>query len=156
MHQLQGRIRPYPPLKRVLREKNSGEFCRGTALMSLCLLCFCHSVPALKTLFSDNSASFKLQGVLDTASYPVHDLTTSSGIGRRVVRVQSFAHATMQEVIRTEYVPELLVDKRLVYIKFHCHSFPLHFETHAFMELSYCTSFCCLNCFSNHHLCIYF
>ena len=55
----------------------------------------------------NETASFKLHCVLDTASYPVHDLTISSGIGRRVVSVQSFAHATMQEVIRMEYVPEL-------------------------------------------------
>ena len=55
----------------------------------------------------NETASFKLQDVLDTASFPVHDLTTSSGIGRRVVRVQSFALATMQEVIRTEFLPEL-------------------------------------------------
>ena len=59
----------------------------------------------------NETVSFKLQGVLDTASFPVHDLTISSGIGRRVVRVQSFALVTMQEVIM-EYVPELFVDKR--------------------------------------------
>ena len=67
----------------------------------------------LNAVVINETASFKLQGVLDTASYPVHDLTTSSGIGRRVVRVQSFALATMQEVIRMEYLPELFADKRL-------------------------------------------
>jgi len=66
----------------------------------------------LNAVVINETVSFKLQDVLDTASYPVHDLTTSLGIGRRVVRVQSFALATMQEVIKTEYLQELFVDKR--------------------------------------------
>ena len=66
----------------------------------------------LNAIAINETVSFKLQGVLDTASYPVHDLTTSLGIGRRVVRVQSFALATMQEVMKAEFLPELFVDKR--------------------------------------------
>jgi len=79
----------------------------------------------LNAVVINETASFKLQGVLDTASYPVHDLTTSSGIGRRVVRVQSFAVATMQEVIRTKYLPEQFADRFFAKIKDSIFSFGL-------------------------------